>query len=232
VKTVRGKRYGVPRGRQYVRGWVNPYSQVHLRIARREEQARADIECLFYGDLDNETPEQFILRQEEATLLRCAIDKLDARHARVVRLRYGIDCEPMTLDEVGEQFGVTRERIRQMQAKAERTMLRHLRHDFKDRYKALAKRRGWKHEAAPTEGELASASWERQKAKIDLEYAQHCKARDERERERSRPEFTQFAKPSCNDPVNRYCNFYTPRVTNAVTGEWEWVQYDPSTAQV
>ncbi len=228
MKTVRGKRYGVPRGRQYVRGWVNPYSQVQLRIARREEQERPDIEHLYYGDLDIETPEQFILRQEEATLLRRAIDRLDARYARVVRLRYGIDCEPMTLDEVAEQYGVTRERIRQMQGKAERQMLRFLRHDFKDRYKALAKRKGWKHEASPTERELADAQSARQSAKISAEYAQQCKAREEREREqRRKPEFVQFAKPACNDPTPRYCNFYTPRVTNAATGEWEWVQYDP-----
>ena len=50
---------------------------------------------------------------------------LPAREAKILRMRFGIDMNSdHTLDEVGKQFNVTRERIRQIEAKA----LRKLRH--------------------------------------------------------------------------------------------------------
>ena len=53
------------------------------------------------------------------------LDMLTPREEKVLRLRYGIDDgRPRTLEEVGKEFNVTRERIRQIEAKA----LRKLRH--------------------------------------------------------------------------------------------------------
>ena len=53
------------------------------------------------------------------------LQTLTDREARVVRMRFGLNSSrPMTLEEVGKKFGVTRERIRQIEAKA----LRKLRH--------------------------------------------------------------------------------------------------------
>ena len=50
---------------------------------------------------------------------------LTDREERVLRLRYGLDDNrPRTLEEVGREFNVTRERIRQIEAKA----IRKLRH--------------------------------------------------------------------------------------------------------
>ena len=57
--------------------------------------------------------------------LIAVLDTLTPREEMVLRLRYGIeDGHPRTLEEVGKEFGVTRERIRQIEAKA----LRKLRH--------------------------------------------------------------------------------------------------------
>ena len=68
---------------------------------------------------------------EEATFtllheqLMEALDTLTEREQQVLRLRFGLDDgKPRTLEEVGKQFHVTRERIRQIEAKA----LRKLRH--------------------------------------------------------------------------------------------------------
>ena len=57
--------------------------------------------------------------------LMAVIDTLTPREQKVIRLRYGLDdAHPRTLEEVGKEFAVTRERIRQIEAKA----LRKLRH--------------------------------------------------------------------------------------------------------
>jgi RNA polymerase primary sigma factor len=49
---------------------------------------------------------------------------LSPREERIIRMRFGIDGSEHTLEEVGNSFAVTRERIRQIEAKA----LRKLRH--------------------------------------------------------------------------------------------------------
>jgi RNA polymerase primary sigma factor len=53
------------------------------------------------------------------------LDTLPPRESRILRLRFGLeDGKNYTLEEVGEKFGLTRERIRQIEGKA----LRRLRH--------------------------------------------------------------------------------------------------------
>ena len=62
-----------------------------------------------------------MMQDEVLSVLRT----LAARERRVVELRFGLtDGQPRTLEEVGREFGITRERIRQIEAKA----LRKLRH--------------------------------------------------------------------------------------------------------
>ena len=59
-----------------------------------------------------------------------ALDSLSERERKVLELRFGlVDGQSRTLGEVGEEFGVTRERIRQIEAKA----LRKLRHPIRSR---------------------------------------------------------------------------------------------------
>jgi RNA polymerase primary sigma factor len=49
----------------------------------------------------------------------CVLQTLSPREEKVIRLRFGIGCErEHTLDEIGQEFDVTRERIRQIEAKA------------------------------------------------------------------------------------------------------------------
>jgi len=76
----------------------------------------------------NPTDEVTYLKLKEHT--QHILDTLSPREASVLRLRFGIDCpSDHTLEEVGKKFNVTRERIRQIEAKA----LRKLRHPTRSR---------------------------------------------------------------------------------------------------
>ena len=58
-------------------------------------------------------------------MLRASLGRLRDREREVIELRYGFaDGSPRTLEEVGRRFAVTRERARQIEAKA-LTKLRH-----------------------------------------------------------------------------------------------------------
>ncbi len=51
------------------------------------------------------------------------LDKLPEREAEILTMHYGLDGnEPMTLEEIGKKYGVTRERIRQVKEKAIRRL--------------------------------------------------------------------------------------------------------------
>ena len=84
----------------------------------------------FITDEDAESPEEsasFVLLREH---LDGILQTLTDREEKVLRLRFGLDDgKPRTLEEVGQEFGVTRERIRQIEAKA----LRKLRHPSRSR---------------------------------------------------------------------------------------------------
>ena len=79
----------------------------------------------FIPDEDAQAPADaasYMLLREQLTDV---LDSLTSREARVLKLRFGLeDGRARTLEEVGKEFDVTRERIRQIEAKA----LRKLRH--------------------------------------------------------------------------------------------------------
>ena len=82
----------------------------------------ADVEALAPADYAS----QELLREQVDSVL----DSLSERERAVLRLRFGlVDGRNRTLEEVGKEFNVTRERIRQIEAKA----LRKLRHPSRSR---------------------------------------------------------------------------------------------------
>lgn len=79
----------------------------------------------FIEDQDSPSPDLLASSELLKDQLDNVLDTLTDREKRVIELRYGLeDGRQRTLEEVGTEFGVTRERIRQIQAKA----LRKLRH--------------------------------------------------------------------------------------------------------
>ena len=50
---------------------------------------------------------------------------LDDRESKIIKMRYGIDGPKFTLEQVGEEFGVTRERIRQVEQKVLQKLKEH-----------------------------------------------------------------------------------------------------------
>jgi RNA polymerase primary sigma factor len=71
------------------------------------------------------SPEDELTRHHEQRTLFAALERLTDRERRVLQLRFGLaGGDPRTLEDVGKEFAVTRERIRQIEAKA-LTKLRH-----------------------------------------------------------------------------------------------------------
>jgi len=76
-------------------------------------------------DLSSASPDELATQSLESAALRSSLDRLDQRERDVLCLRFGLTCDqPLTLEEVGRRFDLTRERIRQIEAKA-LTKLRH-----------------------------------------------------------------------------------------------------------
>src|SRR5262249_41586750 len=76
------------------------------------------------------SPEAALSLQELRDMSARVLGSLSPREERIIRMRFGIGMDSdHTLEEIGQKFGVTRERIRQIEAKA----LRRLKHPSRSR---------------------------------------------------------------------------------------------------
>ena len=77
----------------------------------------------FIEDAKNTAPIEAAMKAGLRDVVKDMLDSLTPREAKVLRMRFGIEMGiDHTLEEVGKQFDVTRERIRQIEAKAIRTL--------------------------------------------------------------------------------------------------------------
>jgi len=84
----------------------------------------------FLEDKSAESPNESLLNQDLSVQVEKALSMLSPKEKEILRLRFGIGEDgEHTLEEVGQRFAVTRERIRQIEAKA----LRKLRHPLRGR---------------------------------------------------------------------------------------------------
>jgi RNA polymerase primary sigma factor len=63
-------------------------------------------------------PIDIVDAEKRAEQIRVWLDMLDANESTVLRLRFGLEGEPQTLEKIGRVFGVTRERVRQIEGRA------------------------------------------------------------------------------------------------------------------
>ena len=72
---------------------------------------------------DSPTTDRALMNESLATEIDRALSTLSDREKEILQMLFGIGCQEMTLEEIGDHFGLTRERVRQVKEKA----LRHLR---------------------------------------------------------------------------------------------------------
>lgn len=80
----------------------------------------------FIEDEDSATPEESAANQLLKEQVQSVLSSLSDREQKIVRMRFGLDNgKSHTLEEVGQEFAVTRERIRQIEAKALAKLRKH-----------------------------------------------------------------------------------------------------------
>ena len=93
------------------------------RNAPTQAPTKDDGDTVDFSDLfqDNRTqdPESKVTDREDLGYILKLLDSIDQRDARVLRLRFGLEGqEPLTLKQIGETVGLTRERVRQIAEEA------------------------------------------------------------------------------------------------------------------
>jgi RNA polymerase primary sigma factor len=105
--------------------WINKVSWLPLSLESPVGEDEDSELGQFIEDELSPTPMQSVYQSMLKDKIDEVLGTLSPREARVLRLRFGLDDgTAYTLEEVGEKFGLTRERIRQIEGKA----LRRLRH--------------------------------------------------------------------------------------------------------
>ena len=84
-------------------------------VGEREETPLGDL----VRDVNTRSPEEAVIRGQLAIEVERAMGPLNEREREVLRLRYGLGLDrEMTLEEIGRRLSITRERVRQIEAKA------------------------------------------------------------------------------------------------------------------
>jgi RNA polymerase sigma factor (sigma-70 family) len=91
---------------------IQPLS-LEMPIGEEDDDLSACIE-----DLSIRRPEEELEINTFREDIKKLLDNLDSRSRNVIKMRFGIDCEPCTLEYISKKIGLTRERIKQIEVKA------------------------------------------------------------------------------------------------------------------
>lgn len=87
--------------------------------ANLDAEEVGDLTSFFEDDHPDSDPESVLGSREDVEFVHRRLAQLNEREAEILRYRYGMDGYPvMTLEEIGGVFSLTRERVRQIEAKA------------------------------------------------------------------------------------------------------------------
>ena len=107
--------------------------------APSQAPVKGDGEDADLGDMFEDTrttaPEQDVERKEDFSTILKLLDSIDERDARVLRLRFGLEGkEALTLKQIGQEVGLTRERVRQIEVEALKKLHQQLTDDKPSRF--------------------------------------------------------------------------------------------------
>ena len=71
---------------------------------------------------DSPSADRGLVNESLNTEIERALSTLSSREREIIKSFFGIGCQEMTLEEIGERFGLTRERVRQIKEKAIRRL--------------------------------------------------------------------------------------------------------------
>jgi RNA polymerase primary sigma factor len=107
-----------PKKLKIIRKAVKAYSAPTQSGGSSSDGSEMTIEEIVSDD-HNLPPDQIVMDNDEMRQLIELLGNIDDREAKILKLRYGLDGEdPMTLKEIGERIGLTRERVRQIEHEA------------------------------------------------------------------------------------------------------------------
>jgi RNA polymerase primary sigma factor len=100
----------------------------------KEDGEGADLGDMF-EDTRTRAPDHDVERKEDYSTILKLLDSIDERDARVLRLRFGLEGkEPLTLKQIGQEVGLTRERVRQIEVEALKKLQQQLTDDKPSRF--------------------------------------------------------------------------------------------------
>ena len=100
----------------------------------KEDGEGADLGDMF-EDTRTRAPDHDVERKEDYATILKLLDSIDERDARVLRLRFGLEGkEPLTLKQIGQEVGLTRERVRQIEVEALKKLQQQITDDKPSRF--------------------------------------------------------------------------------------------------